>query len=265
LFFQAVLLQDLVETPTQEGPVERRPHGFALILPLAALLSACASKRPHVSGDVPGAVREAARIGCLALHYSKINAASNKPPRNEARDREIAICEKVLAKAKARNRDLTVLYGDEAWAAALPGVPVKEFPDDGEGLVKAAAKVVRAEDGLRYLVAMEVRTTAEKRQDNVDGDADGSGGGGIIMLGYEHSHDRTTATKALFFDLFEGRELASMDASWNGKEGWFIGAGCCIAPPFILPFVTPPIPYATATEEETLEAIGEKIGAQFKK
>ena len=244
--------------------MERRPHGFVLFLPLAALLSACASKRPNVSGDVPGAVREAPRIGCVALQYSKINVPSDKPPRNEARDNEIPLCEKVLDKAKA-NGDLTVLYGNEAWAAALPGVSVKEFPEDAEGLAKAAARVARAEDGLRYLVAMEVRTTAVKRQANVDADGDGSGQGGIIMLGYERSRDRTTATKAIFFDLFDGRELASMDASWNGKEGWYIGAGCCIAPPFIIPFVTPPIPYSTATEEKTLEAIGDKIGAQFKR
>ena len=245
--------------------MDRRQRGFVLVFPLAALLSACASTRPYVNGDVPRPVREAAEIGCVALQYFKINAPGDKPPRNKARDHEIALCEKVLDRAKAENESLTVLYGNEAWAAALPGVPVKEFPEDAEGLAKASAKVARAGDGLRYLVAMEVRTTAGKRLDKVDADGDADGQGGIIVLGYARSCDRTTATKAIFFDLSDGRVLASMDASWSGKEGWFIGAGCCIVPPLIIPFVTPPIPYSTATEEKTLEAIGDKIGVQFKR
>lgn len=244
--------------------MERHPRGFALFLTLATLLSACAGERPYVSGDIPGAVLEATKIGCVVLHYSKISDPGEEPPRNRARDNEIVVCERLLEKAEA-NGDLTVLYGKEAWAAALPGVPAKEFPESAGGLANAAANVVRVEERLRYLVAMEVRTTAAKRQDNVGADGDSSGQGGIIMLGYERSRDRATVTRAIFFDLLEGRELGSMETSWSGKEGWFIGAGCCIAPPFIIPFVTPPIPYSTATEERTLEAIGDKIGAQLKR
>lgn len=245
--------------------MQSRTQVVSLSLFLAALLPACASKGPYVSGDIPGGMRQAARIGCVALHHSDTDLAGEKPVVNRARDNELSICDTVLARTREENPDLELLRGREAWVAALPEVPVEELPKDSDGLAEAAAGVVPAAEGLRYLVALEVRTTSGKGQEGVEPGADGGGQGGIIMLGFEHFHDRTTVAKAIFFDLFEGRELAAMDATWHGKQGWFIGAGCCIAPPFILPFVTPPLPFATATEQITLKAIGEKLGTQFKR
>lgn len=245
----------------------RCPQGFVFFLFVAALLSACASERPYVTGDVPEPMRKAARIGCVTLHYSMTDRPGEEPPRNEARGNEGAICEKVLAKTDAEDGGLEILYGKDAWAAALPEVSAEALPEDAGSLAEAVdlARVAPAGDGLRYLVAMEVTTIRGKGQSDVEPGAGGDGGGGIVMLGYERFHDRTTLARALFFDLREGRELASMAASCHGKKGWFVGAGCCIAPPFVLPFVTPPIPYSTDTEERTLEAIGAKIASQLKR
>lgn len=236
----------------------------SLFIGFLGFLPACASNLPHAYGEVPAGVKGAERLGCVVLTYTEQKRQDKAPPKNQSRSKEREVCGELFSKAGDAKKGFQVVSGEKAWEAILPGAKADKFPDSVDGLLEMRAGQGLAGSDLRYAAAVEVTTTESKGGASMEPGGGGSGGGGILALGMENYNFETTASKVFFIDLAENRRISSIDSYRTDKDGWFVGGGCCVAPPFVIPFVTPPIPVNADTRAKTLEAIRDKIGEGFK-
>lgn len=234
------------------------------LLVLLPFCASCASEQPRAYGEVPGEVKNAARIGCVLLDYSEHKWQEKKPPENKSRARETEICGELFSKAKDLNKGLSVTSGPKAWETVLPGTEAGKFPQNVDALVEMRQGRGSGDGDFKYLAAVLITTTDGQDAAHIEPGVSGSGGGGVMALGMENYNLETSSSRVFFVDLEANRRINSIDSYRTDKDGWVVSVGVCVAPPFVIPFVTPPIPVNAGTRAKTLESLRERIAEGFK-
>lgn len=213
---------------------------------LAVILSACTGNIP-VNGDryFNTSLREGESIGLVLASYSKCHKHKNREcgPESDlaAKQREFENC--MVQAISAENPAVDVIPAEKF----MP-VLVQYFDVDAGAALEAQLEETAPREsltamGLKYLVAMEVKTEKGKRRTGVSGQEF------IGVIG--RVGKRTTWLFSTIYEVASGNEAGRLSTTLSGEEGWFV--------PVLVIIPLPPIPFSTATESRTCTAMGEAL------
>ena len=213
---------------------------------LAVILSACTSNIP-VNGDrnFNTSLREGESIGLVLASYGVCYHHNNQEcgPESDitAKQREFENC--MVRAIKAESQAVNVVPSEKFMPAMAQHFNAGVGGTPELHLESPALKEELAAMGLKYLVAMEVKTEESKRRTKIDGRG--------YMGAIGRVGKRTTWLFSTIYEVASGNEAGRLSTTLSGDDGWVV--------PVLVIIPLPPIPFSTATESRTCTAMGEAL------